>query len=186
MDYIKLEQGYWTSIYDDGYTQLLADAREKERYRSIARCILSREPHDSVLDLGCGSGLLSDYLPVGRYTGVDVAENAVREAACQHKGSFVCAAAEVYVPDAAFDVIVFNESLYYLPAPQEVLRRYRAYLTERGRLVVSLYQPPPGHRSHEILENVTQCVRRMPDFRVSETDVAGDALHWKLFSLIPE
>lgn len=185
MNYINLDHGYWTKAYAEGYAELLASEREKARYCCISHCIMTTPPHNSVLDLGCGAGLLSDYLSIGRYTGVDIAENAICEAAMHRKGSFICASAESYVPDSAYDVIVFNESLYYLPNPKSVLWRYQTYLSDQGYFIVSLFQPPFGHRSYDVLKGLTEVVRNMKGFEISEMRVMGDELHWQLFSLRP-
>ena len=40
--------------------------------------------------------------------------------------------------DERFDVIVFNQSLYYLTDPAGVLRKYRAMLRPGGRIIVSM------------------------------------------------
>ena len=40
--------------------------------------------------------------------------------------------------DERFDVIVFNQSLYYLTDPAGILKKYRAMLNPGGRIIVSM------------------------------------------------
>ena len=41
-------------------------------------------------------------------------------------------------PKSGFDVIVFNQSLYYLTDPAGILKKYRTLLTPGGRIIVSM------------------------------------------------
>ena len=47
---------------------------------------------------------------------------------------------EEFVPPDRYDVIVFNESIYYSARPEEVLRRYMGALTADGVMMVSMCQ----------------------------------------------
>ena len=48
--------------------------------------------------------------------------------------------ADVYRPVGTFDVIVFNESLYYMHDPLGVVERYRLALKQDGIVIVSTYE----------------------------------------------
>ena len=77
------------------------------------------------------------------YTGIDLFESPIRRAA--HKNDertrFLQADAAAYTPDEQFDVIVWNESLYYLKEPLEIAARYGRSLKPDGIVIVSmLYQ----------------------------------------------
>ena len=83
-----------------------------------------------VLDVGCGNGGLARLIvgnPRIEYVGTDISSSAIaraREAA--PAGTFIEGSA-AYPPERAgtFDIIVFNEILYYLD-PETVLANYRS------------------------------------------------------------
>ena len=98
-----------------------------------------------LLELGCGHGRLLQLLTLiefDKYLGLDVSEEALNQARALDidKASFVCANFDEWQSPDLFDVIVFNESLYYARRPQETIRRYRDMLTDGGSLIVSMYR----------------------------------------------
>jgi SAM-dependent methyltransferase len=67
---------HWLALYPLSWSV-------RARLRRAHRLILQRVPRDwSVLELGCGSGLLAERLQshVSRYQGVDIARNAIAKA----------------------------------------------------------------------------------------------------------
>lgn len=104
-----------------------------------------------ILDLGCGSGNTGNELDAsayGTYLGVDISDVAIekafarsREAGRARKNRYVQADIVKYRPERTYRVILFRESLNYVPRARIVgmLRRYGNYLTEEGVLVVRLY-----------------------------------------------
>jgi SAM-dependent methyltransferase len=105
----------------------------------------------SILDLGCGSGNTGNELnPASyrQYTGVDISAEAVRQAVERSrlndradKNLYLQADIETFVPDRQFRVILFRESIYYVP-PSKVhplLNRYRGFLEKEGAFIVRLY-----------------------------------------------
>ena len=98
----------------------------------------------SILDAGCGEGLLAEklkLLPYKSYLGMDVSREAIA-LATQNLGDarsqFVVADAWLFDTPERFDVIVFNQSLYYLTDPAGILKKYRALLNPGGRIIVSM------------------------------------------------
>lgn len=95
-----------------------------------------------VLDVGCGNGGLARLL-VGRsdiaYTGIDISEAALGTARAAAPGfSFIAVDAEQPPPDmGTYDVLVFNEVLYYMN-PDRVLPRYRIHAAPDARVFVSV------------------------------------------------
>jgi ubiquinone/menaquinone biosynthesis C-methylase UbiE len=74
----------------------------------------------SLLEVGCGAGILLSRLDpalIAHYVGLDVSSLALDEARITYpNGNFVHSYAEAFSSDAnSFDVIIFNESIYYLP-----------------------------------------------------------------------
>jgi trans-aconitate methyltransferase len=104
----------------------------------------------SVLDLGCGSGNTGNEMDIGRYndyTGVDISEVALKKAAARRAGSirekknrYFLADLLVYEPTQKHDVILFRESIYYVPLfkMKAMLQRYSQHLTEQGAFIVCM------------------------------------------------
>ncbi|MFZ4715227.1 MAG: class I SAM-dependent methyltransferase [Bacteriovoracaceae bacterium] len=96
----------------------------------------------SVLDLGCGQGLLlkrfapSDY---SSYLAVDYSAAAIKQIPISEKVEAIEADLTTFVPPSQFDSIIFNESLYYVKKPVEQVRRYLDFLTSKGLLFTSIH-----------------------------------------------
>jgi 2-polyprenyl-3-methyl-5-hydroxy-6-metoxy-1,4-benzoquinol methylase len=123
-------------------------------------------PNPAVLDIGCAGGTLALALPpFTRYVGVDISQVAIeqaRKAVQRDRVSFTASKLEDYEP-ASFDVIVFNEVLYYagVTAAVQQAARYAAALPTDGCLIVSLKDEPKAKaimqelgRSFRLLERV--------------------------------
>lgn len=142
---VPVAKQVWEEQYRSGQWQLLRRLDELARYSVIAGYLHHLKPGGSVLDVGCGEGLLADHLrPFGysRYLGVDLSEAAVEQAAARKdaKTSFAAADAELYVPPERWDAVVFNECLYYFRDPLGTVRRYERFLEEGGLLIISTFR----------------------------------------------
>ena len=95
-----------------------------------------------VLDVGCGEGTLLKRMNCSQYIGLDLSQIAIdRARGIKHDAaSFHLTTAEDYQPQGQFDVIVFNESLYYMPKPIEIFERYRKSLAPNGIIIVCMFQ----------------------------------------------
>lgn len=139
-------------VVDDEYARgrwdYLENLEEMSRYAVISGYCKYGNDVSSVLDLGCGSGVLRRWLgPVEAidYVGVDLSEVAIDMASREWTDGptkFVASDVATYVPDRKFDVIVFNEMLYYFERPGDILERFAASLEENGRYVISLWDAP--------------------------------------------
>jgi 2-polyprenyl-3-methyl-5-hydroxy-6-metoxy-1,4-benzoquinol methylase len=109
-----------------------------------------------ILELGCGEGILRarmDASKVGRFVGVDISHEAITRATAtvpDEATTFVCADAATYLPDEAFDIIVFNECLEYFDDPAALVRRYETWLRPDGAFVVSMFDGRHTARSRRI------------------------------------
>ena len=65
---------------------------------------------------------------------------------------------EESVPPDRYDVIVFNESIYYSARPEEVLRRYMGALTPDGVMIVSMCENRRQRSIWRALESVARIV----------------------------
>lgn len=103
-----------------------------------------------ILDLGCGFGQISLQVSPAyeKYTGVDVSSKAINwlnqhvsDDGIRERIELHVDTIENYIPRQLYDVILFNESIYYVN-PREIgreLRRYCEYLTDTGHIVVTLH-----------------------------------------------
>ena len=111
----------------------------------------------SILDIGCGAGLLArklKVLPYGSYLGVDLSAEAIAQAAPvgDHRTAFVLGGAEDFDTGQRFDVIIFSQILNYIPRPEAVLARYAKYLTPSGRIIASLYEAPRTRAAWRLID----------------------------------
>jgi 2-polyprenyl-3-methyl-5-hydroxy-6-metoxy-1,4-benzoquinol methylase len=99
----------------------------------------------SILDVGCGQGILAEKLktlPYEKYLGIDFASSAIleaRERRGDERTEFLVADAKNFTAESKFDVIVFGDSLYYFDDFSSILQRYSEALSENGVMVVSCY-----------------------------------------------
>jgi len=137
----------WEREYANGAWSRLSSDDDAGRYAILLGHMVRREA-SSVLDVGCGPGRLLDFLargPLTAYTGLDISEEAVRAAQKGQKfadATFLASTAEAYTPDRKFDLIIFNEVMFYLQDPRALLTRYHGYLNDGGQLLVSMMDCP--------------------------------------------
>ena len=118
----------------------------------------------AILDLGCGSGNTGCELPLSAYDtylGVDISDVALdkarrRSVECsrEKKNRYVQADIVSYQPSSRFDVVLFRESIYYVPKGRIVrmLERYAGSLTDRGVFIVRWHDPEGGAAILELLK----------------------------------
>src|SRR5687768_10063997 len=133
----------WNRQYAAGEWTWLARPGELARYSVLAGYALELRPGGNLLDVGCGEGLLRDRLhpaAFAHYVGIDFEEAIQRAAArADERTRFVVADMNFFTPDVAFDVIVFNESLYLFRNVAEGLKRYETFLAPKGIFLVSMH-----------------------------------------------
>ena len=105
-------------------------------------------PHaNSLLDIGCASGSLarSPGADKYRYVGVDISDFVIGEAkALSPTCEFYAASLQDYQPDRQYDIISFNEVLYYLSVDDAIreLHRYSKNLGPDGVFVIAMKSDP--------------------------------------------
>lgn len=162
---IPTDPQQWDAEYASGRWNQLSGLGELAHYSVIAGYCHYLKPKAAILDVGCGDGVLLDRLHPGnvrRYVGVDYSAEAIRRANGREAGladsmaapsgeplgsrarsqRFVVADARAYDPGEYFDVVVFNESLYYFEDPLGVMARYQRWLESDGVFIVSMNQTP--------------------------------------------
>jgi 2-polyprenyl-3-methyl-5-hydroxy-6-metoxy-1,4-benzoquinol methylase len=133
----------WEDEYRSDGWRWLRDLSELGRYGVIAAYVRRLKPGGSVLDVGCGEGVLQEHLAgaYSSYTGIDFSAEAVRRAS-ERQGPqtrFVVADATAFTTGERFDVVILNECLYLFDDPVGVALRYEAFLNPGGLMIVSMY-----------------------------------------------
>jgi 2-polyprenyl-3-methyl-5-hydroxy-6-metoxy-1,4-benzoquinol methylase len=136
-------QQKWDMEYNSGrWDRLENDSLEKSRSALIAMYCNHFFPSGKILDVGCGVGILFDFLNAEQkrnYLGVDASEIAVNKSKKRRNFKALVLNASDFHTDELFDAIVFNEVLYYLDYKQ-ILRKYSSYLTRGGIIIVSTFR----------------------------------------------
>lgn len=153
--------------FDEEPDHGLRDPEVRAAWRAMLREALPSPPA-RILDLGCGTGTISELLAAEGYdlVGVDFAP-AMIERATDKRGS---ATQPVYlVGDAAlppvagpFDVVLCRHVLWALPDQEAVLRRWAQLLTDDGQLVLieGHWETGAGLTAAEVLALFAQVNRR--------------------------
>jgi 2-polyprenyl-3-methyl-5-hydroxy-6-metoxy-1,4-benzoquinol methylase len=143
----------WEAQYAAGRWDFLTQLSELPRYSVLAGYVCHLSRGGAVLDVGCGQGILLRSLPdaaYSKYVGIDLSASAIAAAQEQRRelqqpepqqnerSTFLSADCESYVPGEKFDVIVFNEVLYYLRDSRQLVERYAQSLRGGGVMLVSM------------------------------------------------
>jgi ubiquinone/menaquinone biosynthesis C-methylase UbiE len=123
----------WSHVWN------LARYTNQEIYRTALQLVDAR--HRTVLDVGCGTGLMSAKLAsVGhRVVAVDLSAAMIAKARRRygHAVDFIEADAEdLPFDDDAFDTLVNLISFHHYPDPQRAVAEFRRVLRPDGRLVL--------------------------------------------------
>jgi 2-polyprenyl-3-methyl-5-hydroxy-6-metoxy-1,4-benzoquinol methylase len=156
------------------------------RFSVLAGYICHLKPGATVLDTGCGQGVLLRRLPISsysKYVGIDLSSSAI-SVAQEHgneRSTFFAADCEEYSPTEQFDVIVFNEVLCCLRDPLPTVERYVRALNPGGLLLVSLCTAARG--SSTILRRLKRAYATVDEVRVGH---GGRKVSWVCTALRPE
>jgi 2-polyprenyl-3-methyl-5-hydroxy-6-metoxy-1,4-benzoquinol methylase len=134
----------WERLFESGSYDRLESIPERARYSLIVgQCdVLGTR---SILDVGCGQGVLAKRLSrvtYDRYVGVDISQAAVdqaRRALPDPRNTYLVSDADGFDTADRFDLLVFNECLYYMEDPAAVVRRYLKFLRPGGHVSISMY-----------------------------------------------
>ena len=119
-------------------------------------------PQGSVLDVGCGNGIMSEAIGRCGYQvlGIDISEKAINKAKTRNTKSnvqFRVVSAEDLVADGStYDAVVCSEVLEHLPDPSQLLKTLHALLSDDGVLVVTV---PNGWGPRELM--ITQPMQKL-------------------------
>ncbi len=137
----------WDREFLTGHWRCLESIDELAHYSLIVGYTSALAPK-SILDVCCGQGVLAGHLkpvPYRRYLGIDFSSDAVGEASNTHadgRTRFFVADARTFDSEDVFDLIVFNECLYYFGNPTEMIRKYVKNLAPNGKVIISMFAAP--------------------------------------------
>jgi len=134
-------QKHVTSVAYDRWSRVWSLARHTNREIYRTALALLDDRHRSVLDVGCGTGLMSAMLAAQgrRVVGVDL--SAAMIARAKHRSgssiTFLEADAEsLPIANSSFDAVVNLISLHHYPNPSRAIAEFRRVLRPGGRLVL--------------------------------------------------
>lgn len=138
----------WNKQYKSGRWKNLGNDIERERYSTIADFINTHgNKNPSVLDLGCGEGILCERMEKGSYSkfvGMDFSSESIKQAIEKNlkDATFIEADLHYFKPEKPYDVIVFNEAFYYVHDSEKakVLQTMIDALKENGIIINSIYR----------------------------------------------
>jgi SAM-dependent methyltransferase len=138
------KQKLWNNEFSEGRWDFIENTANDIVYRFVER----HSRRGSILDLGCGSGNTGCELDANsyrEYIGVDISDVALEKAKLRSEkcgrsrpNRYVQSDIATYIPDGEYDVILFRESIYYMPRRQirAALDRYSRCLKEGGVIIV--------------------------------------------------
>ena len=108
--------------------------------------LLDLQPEETLLDIGCGSGVLAPYVQQVDYTGVDVSQRLIAIARKQHPGQFIVADARrltshVDIAPSAYDACAFLLSIQDMNPLADVVRSAAYALRPGGRIAILMTHP---------------------------------------------
>jgi 2-polyprenyl-3-methyl-5-hydroxy-6-metoxy-1,4-benzoquinol methylase len=141
----RMKQEMWDREFGNGRWDHIESTKGDCVYRFVEKMARGGR----ILDLGCGSGNTGVELrrdAYKEYVGVDISKVAIDKAEARAKGdgrvNHVYYQSDIldYRPDRKFDVILFRESLCYVPMGKvkRTIDHFLGSLTEDGTIIVRL------------------------------------------------
>ena len=140
----RVDASVWEDQYGSGHWDFLAGMTEAARQAIVAEWRERLKPGGSVLEIGCGTGVLCRAMRRGsyeRYLGVDISQTAIAQAEAELADAqtrFIAGDAAAMAFEERFDIIVINEALNYFVGPGAFLRRLHGSLRPGGVLLISM------------------------------------------------
>lgn len=133
--------------FDEYYKSGRWDYLDSDHSAEIVRVVEKYANKGRILDMGCGTGILVSLLDADSfayYRGVDASTEAIALAQ-KRKSENICfeiSDIQNYKCKDTFDLIVFEESLYYVPFfRRRLLQRCAGWLRPEGLLIVTVADP---------------------------------------------
>lgn len=116
-----------------------ADTSPKERERFAAITAHLPAHFDSLLEVGCGDGRLSDALPhCRRMAFLDLSASALRQFRRAGASCLQASAGRLPFPDRSFEVVVCSEVMEHLPQTEFDACRHELARVSAGQVIVTM------------------------------------------------
>jgi trans-aconitate methyltransferase len=143
----RVDRNTWEEQFHDDAWSYLDSEEESARYYTIISFYKQFNSTGTLLDVGCGKGILYKYLqqklqlPGTHYMGIDISGNATAAATERFPNtSFEQVDYEYESINDKFNLIVFNETLNYFTRPLNTLKKcVEQNLHPGGAFIVSLW-----------------------------------------------
>lgn len=140
---LEFSSNHWNEEYGAKKWDYMGSLPELGRYAMIAGYVSHLNPTASILEVGCGTGLLFQrlrHLPFTKFKGVDISETAIETAnqMASENVSFEIGDGAKYDDENTYDIIIFNETLYYFNDCISVLEHYKKKLNNNGFFIISM------------------------------------------------
>lgn len=183
----------WEESFQQHSWDYLAGIGETPRYSLVAGYIHKLAGRGSVLDAGCGEGVLIDYLDLNRFTycGFDVSPTAIERARLRHADvQLQVASAESFVPPEheKYDVIAFSEVLAQVESPLATLARFSTFLRPAGHIIVSQFHSRNPESKGTIFKRIFEAeiaAGRVNIVATSEVLNCATGLRWTVYCVGP-
>lgn len=137
----------WEQQYRNGEWDYLESDDEAAHYQAIAQFYEQHAAGRSVLDIGCGTGVMYRFLtatgsmPPYRYTGIDLSAAALEQGTQRDPyADYRQADYSSESIEGRFGCIIFNETLYCFENPLTILDRCaRENMEHHAVLIISMY-----------------------------------------------
>lgn len=163
----------------------LSDLRELSRYSIITGFSRYFFTTPRILDLGCGEGVLQQKFTPADYSyflGVDFSNVAIETAKknADEKTEFVTGDLNKLQVSGLYDVIIYNESLYYLSHPKAAVAALFPHLSPGGIFIISMVDKNGKER-----ENIWNDIGTLLDAQEKTKTInnAGDSWTVKVYKL---
>lgn len=141
---LEVKRETWDKEFLSGRWNCLDEnPTERARHAVIGMYCQKYFPDGKILDVGCGEGTLTDFLSEiqkQNYIGIDLSGEAIRIGSGKRTElKFQNIEAETFETNQKFDIIVFNEVLYYTEY-ENIFKKYSELLEPDGIVILSLYR----------------------------------------------
>ena len=152
----------WDREYAGGELDAYGDLPELARYSLLAGYLQHLGPGLTILDVGCGIGLLReriDGLPFAHYVGIDPSAEAIARAERLADGRTTFLRTVLPLPEhERFHVVICNEVLYVVPDPEQMIHELHDAVLPGGHLLLSIWAHPGDRALYGLLERRFQLV----------------------------
>lgn len=181
-----MSQQQWDEEFANSKWAYLSKANQREHYDCIIDMYNQHGNNGSMLDIGCGVGLLYRYfmdtsaLKDDQYFGIDISTVAINEAkeTCK-SNNFSVVDYETHHINKKFDVVIFNETLYYFNHAGKTLQKcIDENLTKQGVIIISMCD----HERHDLIWELISKKYTVIDTRKSANE---EGISWTIKVLRP-